>query len=374
MGAGDGYPNPGEFISELRKIGLFNPDVSAFSAASGGLVNRLGGLFVYVLYLIGIVVLCIKIFKFLKYKPRVEKPELKPEYIIGLILVIWALGGTISLNGGSRFVKILAIPFNLIVSYLIGSTYEQYKDKKIKYAGILLSMTFLIAPIIGAYKIGINMYTSATDSLDETAKNIKSLTKEKDVVATWWDYGYFFESQAERRTVADGGTYNGRFIYYLATAFGTSDQLLSSNIFKMLANDGVSVTYLTDEYLGGPTKGNKALKDALSKKTAEEAKKVLIEQYKLNDKQATEITSYTHPNLDYKIVLVITESMLRMKTPINFYTTFDFDTGTGLTEGVDDSAVLIQLYNLDKDTEYFTHMFRNTDVTGRLSTNVFYIN
>ena len=373
VGSGDGYPNPGEFTSELRKIGLFNPEVSAFAASSGGLVNRLGGLFIYVLFIWGLGVFIGKVIRFLKYKPRVEKPELKPEYILGLTLLLWAFGATISLSGGSRFVKILSIPCNLTVSYLIGYEYSKITNIKTKIPVIILSLAFLIAPILGAHKIAYNMYTSATDALSETAKNIKTLTKEKDVIATWWDYGYFFESEAERRTVADGGTYNGRFVHYLAYAFGTTDELTSVNTFKMLANSGVTLTYIMEDYLGNTKDGNKAIKDALSKPSAEEAKKLLIETYKLSEDQANEVTKYTHPNLDYKVVIVITQSMLRMKTPINHYANYDFDTGKPTQASLDENAVYLKLYETNNDSEYFEHMFRNTDVTGKLSTNVFVI-
>ena len=372
--SGDNYPNPGEFISELRKLELYNPEASIFAATSGGLINRLGGLFVFLVFIAAMLALCTKVIRYLKYKPRVEKPELKPEYILGLVLLVWALGGLISLGGGSRFVKILAIPFNLTISYYVGFINEKYKNKNYQYALIALGLALLIAPCIGAQKIANSMSVSATDALEETANRIKLLTKEDDVVATWWDYGYFFESESDRRTVADGGTYNGRYIYYLASSLGTTDELTSSNILKMLANSGITVTYLMDEYMGGPKDGNKALKDALSKPNATEAKKLLMEKYNLSDKQASEVVTYTHPNLDYKVILVITESMLRMKGPINFYANYDFDTGQPSQEKIDENAVYISLYNKDYDTKYFTHMFRNTDVTQRLSTNVFLVN
>ena len=365
------YPNPGAFTSELAKIDLIDltGKYSPFEATTGSLVNRLGGFFICALFVLGVILLIIDIVYYRKHKNEEDKSK----YIVGIILIIWAIGGLLSTNMGSRFVKIATIPVNLIAAYSVGVIYKNAEKKGFKYATILLSVAFLVSPFMGAKNVASTMYHSATDSLVETADYIKKHSNENDVVATWWDYGYLFEYQAERRAIADGGTYNGRYVYYLANAMASESETASANMFKMLADSGVTVTYLTDEYLGNPKKGNEALLDALKQETREGSKKLLMDKYNLSDEQATKVSSYTHPDLDYKVIFVVTESMLRMRKAINYFAHYDFETGVETQSELKPTSIYLRLYEFNSDSKHFKHLYRSTDPTQRLSTNVFVI-
>ncbi len=365
------YPNPGQFTSELLKLQF--ADTSSLSAlltaSSVSIVNKMGGGLILLCVTIGAIMLLRKIFKYVKSKDN----DCKEDYIVGIVLLIWLIGGFLSVTVGSRFVKLAVIPSTLVAAYAIGMMYKNLKLEKSKIPLIILCLSFLLTPCIGANDIANGMGHSADDALVETGNRLKKETKENTVIATWWDYGYFFEYQSERRAIADGGTYNGRFLFYLANALVTTSELQSANTFKMLADSGASVSYVADEIFKKPKYSTVAVLDALNTKTAEEAQKLLVEKYNITEDQAKEITKYTHPELDYEIVLVITESMLRMKGPFNHFAHYEFDTGEETQIMLDEDAVYLRLYEKDEDTKYFTHMFRNTDPIGRLSTNVFLI-
>lgn len=364
------YPNPGQYTSELSKIDFIDTSsfMAPFEANGASLVNKLGGLFIVSLFICGLILLLTKVYKYLKY----EKEEDKEEYVIGIILLIWVIGGLLSVNVGLRFVKIATIPVTLLASYFIGYI-NKHAYKAIKISLVVLSVAFLITPCVGAQRIAFGMTHSADDAFVETGDYIRTHTKENAVIASWWDYGYFFEYQSNRRALTDGGTYNGRFLYYLANALTNKSELVSTNIFKMLSESGVTVSYVAEEYFKTPKEANKVLFEILNTKTADEAKKILKEKYNLNDEQATRITNYTHPTIDYEIVLVITSNMLKMKSAINYYANYDFDTGEATQEYLEEDALYLALYELDEDTEYYTHMLRNLDPIGKLSTNVFVI-
>ena len=365
------YPNPGKYTSELMKIDFISFKVGSnpFEASSGYLVNRLGGLFIVIVFFAGLLTLGYKTYKYFKTKDE----NLRSEYVIAIILIIWAIGGLLSTRMGIRFVKMAVIPVNFIAAYAIGSFYNLINVKHLGLSALFLSLALLITPCLGAQDIANTMPHSANDALEETANYIKQNTKEDAVIVSWWDYGYFFEYQSERRALADGGTYNGRFIYYLAKSLTTDKELVSTNIMKMLAESGTTVSYVAEEYFKTPTKVNEVLDKVFNTKTKEEANKLLMNEYNLTEEQANNITKYTHPEIDYEIILVITNSMLKMKTAINYYGNYNFETGEASVPQLGVNAEYLVLYDKDEDTKYFEHMLRNTDVTDRLSTNVFRI-
>ncbi len=362
------YPNPGQYTSELRSINLVDTS-NMLDASSNALVNRLGGIFIVVLFIIGSIYIIKNIYKYLHNSKKVTKEQ----YLLGVILIVWVIGGLVSVSAGSRFVKIAAIPFNLIASYSIGMLYEKNKNSNSKIPIILLSFAFLIAPCLGAYKVAINMSHSADDALVETGNFLKKNTKKDDVIVTWWDYGYFFEYQSQRRLVADGGTFNGRFSYFLANALVSENEVLTANTLKMLANSGVNASHKIDEYLGSAKKGSKALLEVLAQRTKAEASLTLTVNYGLTYEQAEEIVNLTHPDLDYNVYLVLTSSMLRMKSAYNYFAHYNFDNGGVTQEEISENSVYLKLYEIDRNTECFSHLYRNTDILNRLSTNVFLI-
>ena len=365
------YPNPGEYTSELMKLEFisFKNGANPFEASSGYLVNRLGGLFIVLVSFAGLLVLGYKTYKHFKNKDE----SLKSESIVAIILIVWAIGGLLSTRMGVRFVKMAVIPVNFIAAYAIGYFYNVVKVKRLGFSFIFLSLALLITPCLGAQDIANTMPHSANDALVETANYIKQNTKEDAVVVSWWDYGYFFEYQSERRALADGGTYNGRFIYYLAKSLTTDSELVSTNIMKMLSKSGTTVSYVAEEYFNTPTKANEVLDKVFNTKTKEEANKLLMNEYNLTEEQANNITKYTHPEIDYEIILVLTNSMLKMKGAINYYGNYDFEKGVASVTQLDVNSTYLVLYDKDEDTKYFEHMLRNTDVTDKLSTNIFRI-
>ncbi len=363
------YPNPGQYTSELSKIPLinFSDNNTPLEASNASLINRLDGLFVVVLFLVGVVILFVKIIEYY----RKDKEENRTEFIWGIILIIWAIGGLVSVKMGLRFVKIAAIPVNLVAAYTIGKINK--KGSKLGPSLIVLSFAFLVTPFIGAQAIASSMSHSANDALVTAAEVVKANTKEDAVVASWWDYGYFFEYASERRAIADGGTYNGRFSYFLANALATQSELTSVNIFKMLATSGVTASYVAEEYFGTPAESVKVLREVFNTETKEKANKLLIDKYNLTEEQANRLTSYTHPEVDYEIVLVITSNMLKMKSAINYFAHYDFEKGGILQSELSADSMYLVLYETDKDTKYYKHLYRYDKTTGSLATNIFVI-
>jgi len=215
--------------------------------------------------------------------------------------------------------------------------------------------------------VGASEYPSADGAI-----YVNENTSKDAVIASWWYFGYFFEYNTGRRAIGDGGTYNGRFFYFLANGFITKDEKTSSNIFKMLSYKGVTASEVIDKYIGNPKDGSKALIEALSMdKNA--ALKLLQDKYKLTEEQANNVIKYSHPEIDYDIILVITENMQRMKTAMSYYAFYDFEHDDPHMDWVTSDTMLISLYQRDTDTPYFKHLTRNDDPLERYSTNIWLI-
>ena len=127
----------------------------------------------------------------------------------------------------------------------------------------------------------------------------------------------------------------------------------------MLATSGTTVSYVAEEYFETPKKVNEVLMKVFAKKTAEEANKLIIEKYNLTEEQSSNITKYTHPQVDYEIVLVITSSMLRMKSAINYFAHYDFETGKTTQNELAINSVYLTSSNISSSITTFLSLRLN---------------
>ena len=366
--SGANYPSPSRFVAELSSVPFFGSFGELFNMSTNNIVNRLGGIFVILFYFIGMLILLYKTIKYFKGKDE----DSKIGYILFITLFIWSIGGMISIKSGARFVKIAVIPINIIAGLSIGYVYNYFKSLKIGFPIIFIMIGLCISPCLYVYQVAKNSTPSVDRALENSANYINENISKDAVIASWWDFGYFYEYTTKRRAIGDGGTYNGRYFYFLANGFITKDQKTSANIFKMLSYKGVTASELMDEYVGNAKDGCTILMKLLSL-DKEEALKVLKTEYKFDDEKANKIVELTHPTLDYDLILVITENMQRMKTAMSYYAFYDFEHDEAHMDWVTDDTMLISLFHNDKDTKYFKHLTRIDDILERYGTNIWLI-
>ena len=362
------YPSPSKFVAELTSVPFLGSFKDMFSMETNNIVNRLGGIFVVLFYFIGLIFL---LYFTVRYFKKNEEED-KSRYIMFVTLLIWSIGGIISIRSGARFVKIAAIPVNLTAGLALGYLYKIFKNFGIGFAVIIVTIGLCANPCIYAYQISSRSNPSVNKALEMSADFINENTEKNAVIASWWDFGYFYEYTTGRRAIGDGGVYNGRFFYFLANAFLTTDDYTSANIFKMLSYKGVTASVLMDKYVTTPKEGCKILLDILSK-NKEDAFKALTETYKFDEEKANSIIELTHPELDYDIVLVITENMQRMKTAMSYYAYYDFEHDVSHMDMVGADTILLSLYNNTKDTENYKHLAKIVDPIERYSTSIWLI-
>ena len=355
------YPDPGKYISELISIPFFSGRIGLiFSTHDQGIINKMGGLFT----VIASITTLIYLFKHgLKYITKSDK-EQKDDYILFIVLFFWVLGGLISLQGGYRFTKIIAIPICLIVGIGIGTLYKYLSKKGIGLYAILMFTGFIVLiPGISALKIAQNQKPFADDALTNISDWIRKNTSKNAIIISWWDHGYYYEFRGERTTAADGKTYNGRYYYWLANIFITKDEHLSSAISKMIAYSGVEASALADEYAGSSKLGCEMLKEILVL-NKEEAAKLLKDKYSLNDGQITELLTYTHNDEQREIIVIVTKDMLDKIEPISYYANYDFNNENSGVFYVDNESMMYRLFHNQNMEGYYKHLTSIEDPTS----------
>lgn len=354
------YPDPGRFVAELNKLPLLGGGIkNVFNISQYGIINRTGGIAAYLLLIISIGIMIFQFFN--------KETDDKDKYLL-LFLLLWVFAGFISLNMGSRFMKIFILPSLLIIGLSVGQLYGKTDEKHIKLLIATLTLSFIWLPYIGARTISLNQKPSANDALYETTEFIKANTNDNAIIASWWDYGYYYGYNGHRRVLSHGGTYNGRFYYFLSKALVTDNADLAKGIFRMLATSGLDASNLVDEYLNSPKKGCELLKRILPM-SKEDAIKELKDVYYFSDEQVDSIINLTHKEMESELIVIISQDMLSKVGAINYYGNYDFTDNFEASNELDKNSMMSKLF-YENEVEGFEHLTRITDITSSKGTNV----
>jgi dolichyl-diphosphooligosaccharide--protein glycosyltransferase len=102
------------------------------------------------------------------------------------------------------------------------------------------------------------------------AKAAKQDTSPKATIWAWWDYGYFLQYFAERRTVADGGLATDESVRALAVPLATKDSILAARWMRFIAGRGMGMFISLAAQRGGPDKAGAFLAQSLADPAAPE--------------------------------------------------------------------------------------------------------
>lgn len=114
------------------------------------------------------------------------------------------------------------------------------------------------------------------------------------VLADLWNLSYNYQYYGERRTLADGGTYNGQFFYWLAIMLTTDDERLSAGIAEMLQYCGIDGSEYAQELTGSAVKTRAFLK-AILPLSRSDAEAKLRNEKAFSEEQIKKLLEYTHP-------------------------------------------------------------------------------
>jgi Oligosaccharyl transferase STT3 subunit len=165
-----------------------------------------------------------------------------PDRFLELLVSVWFLATFALAFEGYRFVMLLAAPFGLalaaiaapveraILAWLAPRMSEGLASVS-AFTLIALALVWLAHQGYAAARAYLPDIDSAwRDTFEEIRQNSPS----DSIVDIWWDFGYWSEFMAERRTSADGGSVRSRILYWTAKALLAPDEREAAGLFRML--------------------------------------------------------------------------------------------------------------------------------------------
>ena len=324
-------PNIYSSVVELQKP-IFAPD--SFSQLFSGyvegsevyIVNGVGGAMIFLLSIISLVWLSMHCFKhFRKDNELILSSRECAMYAI--VMGVMFFGGLYATERGSRFVEHLAVPVGILGGAFIGwvSVGMQKEKVKIEIFKIVFSVFLSIVSVIPVIKGSIDYCKesrpSVSDATQEAMKWIKENSDNEDsIIASWWDMGYFYESESGHPCFWDGGSSTGIRAILISKAL-TSDPELSKKILLMIANSGDRPIEILMEH-AETKKAFETLWNALVLDKDEAVKE--LEKCGLSKTESAELEQMLHPQEKKEIYLVMSRTMLYQIGWYEHFANWDF--------------------------------------------------
>lgn len=228
---------------------------------------------------------------------------------IYVLIGIMVFGGMILLS------RIMAIVSSIVI--IMGGWF--LSKRKSSSIIVVLSALVIVAPIwISCISVGSKEKPYFERPVEDAMKWIKENTADDAVLADFWNLGYIYQYYGERRTLADGGTYNGQFFYWLANMLVTEDAKLSAGIARMLQHCGIDGSEYAQELTGSAEKTRKLLKEILPLSQSEAVDR-MVREYSFSEEQINRLVGYTHPQNVPDIYLVASHNTFDLISMMMLY-------------------------------------------------------
>ena len=254
--------------------------------------------------------------------------------VMGFLFV----SGLYGAGKGLRFIEHFTVPVGLLSGSLIG-WFATGLDKdilKVRLGKAAMCVVLCIAAVIptvsGSLAACVNVRPSVSDASAAGMQWIRENAEDPDaVIAAWWDYGYFYESESGHPCLWDGywegGAAGSIRTILVAKALTADSTALSRSILLMLSgsgNKGIEMLMAhADAHLAFDT-----LWEVLPlEKQATEA--LLQERLGMTAKEAAEAETLLHPKVR-ETYLVLSRTMMLEMGWFEYFANWDF-TGTART-------------------------------------------
>ena len=389
-GSAEPWPSAAVFVSELEGVALIRSKHFWywFITISNDFMSYIGGLMMLLLLSYSLVVLVGKGVLFFKGKTEADGERVFLYTAIGT----WFMGAAVMILFGIRYMQFLILPTALIVAFGF-ETIRRWilaKDRGVFFRRLVYmflamalfgtlvlatkwSIAVAVAILLGGFFLGWiknPRITVAALLISVVAGNVESAylitkyqkpviekpiesamiwvrdnTPEEAVIADFWSLGYIYEYYGERRAIADGGTYDGEFFFWLATMMATDNAKLSSGIARMLQNCGVDGSMYVSNLLGSNRNASIVLKEILPTSRAQ-AESILKEKGLFSEDEISKILTYTHPENVPEIYMVADYRLLRSCSALSYYRDWDFSQKES-SEG----TTMLGMFSVEKPAE-----------------------
>ena len=341
--SGEGVmPNLFASISELSRTGFFSSQpgqmFSGYVAGeSPAIVNGVGGAAAFVAAVAGLVCMALSCFPRFRGKLLPDSPRVGALY--ASMLGVWLIAGLFLTRYGVRFIEHLSIPVGVLAGAFTGQAVhlaegrretEKKEKKKEKHRVLFrkavataLCLAVTIPAMAGAARGSDDSRPSASDASANAMRFVRENARdEKALVASWWDMGYYYESESGHPCLWDGGSQNGIRAILVSRALVTDNLELSRRILLMLAGSGNAAVDLLMKHTDARTAFETLWEALLQEK--EETKETLKNRCGLTEAEAAEAEALLHPALPKETYLVITYTMTQQIGWYEYYSGWDF--------------------------------------------------
>lgn len=290
------FLRPIQFIT-LKEVGVKNiwpnviTTVAEFNTTSfSHIIGQMGGKLLFSIAVIGAILMLLKMNK-----------NKKIELIYFILFFAWFVGAAYAFTKGARFALLMAPPFAIALGSAFGFAYHKFADwisksikLDVKAARILVFIVlalFLISPLSTAQKIAKSEVPSMNDGWYDALTKIKD-DSEDAIITSWWDFGHWFQSIAERRVTFDGGD-QGRRIHWVGRTLQTDSDAEAIGILRMLNCVQETAPAKLDEFTGDTYESIKILYQIFPISERNQAY-LKYQELGLTKEQAVEMLEYTH--------------------------------------------------------------------------------
>ncbi len=192
------------------------------------------------------------------------KDEREVDVKYALFLFLWLAASVFTMTKGVRFVLLLIPPFAIAAGIAIGAAYRLLRDwltKNVKFSVLwvapvlfILFSLLLIPPVAKGHAIGLQEAPSMSDAWWNSLTKIKQESAPDAIINSWWDFGHWFKYVADRAVTFDGGSQNVPHAHWIGRVLITPDEKEALAILRMvdcgnyLGVEDVRAGLPTDDY------------------------------------------------------------------------------------------------------------------------------
>jgi dolichyl-diphosphooligosaccharide--protein glycosyltransferase len=336
------------------------------------IVRLLGGFFFFLSALFGLI-----------YIYLVKDDVRDNRFGFGLLaLIFWIVPIFYISQEAVRFVLLLVVPLGLAFGLAVTNIYELVERGITKFSSVgaarlarlgttVFFSAFLAYNVLDLHRRMVNMLPGMDDHWYNTLTKIEKETPKGSFIDSWWDFGHWFKSVADRRVLFDGMTQNTPYAYWIANVLLANSEEEAIGILRMINTSGNKAADVLE-------KEEHLTLDAVCRliKEAASLDRKAAEGYlraHLSEKRVQEIMGYLFGEKLPPVYLIVSYDMIGKVGPISYIGNWDFkkvdmwfkkDKWTK----ADLESYLIRKYNLTKqevDTRYLEMSGLNNDEAKR---------
>ncbi len=409
------WPSASKYVSELQVRDFVSTKNFwyVFLQIGGDYLSYFGGLLSFLFFVYSCVLCC-----YLFWREKKRSGVCRERLFLFVAVGTWGLGTALMTFFGIRFMEFVVFPEAIIMAFGFAKTEALLRKETtvfkkrvfvIGLAVVVFSLTVIAWPLPSvlisggimvfgyffskkniqkALSVAIPVTIIAADLLSDwlitSLQNmliekpvedamvwVKENTDENSVLAEYWSFGFIYQYYGERRTLSDGGTFNGEYYYWLATMLTTDNPKLAIGIARMIQYAGMDGSRTATKYCGDKKEAAELLKQILVL-SREEAEAFLSERTSFSSEQIGEILEYSHPQNCPDIYFVISFELFKEMSSFTYYRDWDFSgnsTSTGGTmvsissgeKPADDTVVVFDLCEMGEMTEWKALLQNNGD-------------